>query len=597
MVDVFISYKSEDVARVEQLAGALRRLSLDVWFDKELPAGESYTPEIAGALQAAKCVVVCWTRAAAKSEFVLDEARRAGKRLVPVFLEQMNADELPVGRYAGLQTENLSNWRPNGTHAGFLKVLLQIGRHCGRPALAELARLDVQFVSNVRSMDTAADLQHWLRSNPRDPGAGLARSHLDSLAPHLQRLKDADRKHKEAEDKKRRDEVERDQRAYLKAREAEARARREHERKTREAARSALEKFLRVAVPIVSVVVVATGVSWWRAQPSRMEVAWRSNAITLPIAVPSEVDNTLGTRIDFSNDGRVVVFPELERAFHVSDGSTATYTPPTRPAEVYLGDEVEDTLPQRYATAHVGSGGIAADGGRSTRVAFRIAPAFFAAASTDGTRVLTYDVDGYLALWDVRTAQTISRHPAPNIDGDSMLFFQSTPDFSLICLSMPRSQHGSRKGFLIWSVAEGRVLFEQPGDIRCSDNMFVSESLIVYPRLTDFAVVDVRLGRRVNTIGLLGGEWVAPIGLARPTVLGLLAGGECIAITDFDANVRIVRLRDGVLRARFRIPKAHWHWNASVEGPRFAALSSDGTMLALLQADGHVAVGPLERCN
>ena len=50
MADIFVSYKREDRDRVEPLARALESEGFSVWWDPELPIGQSYASSIRSAL-------------------------------------------------------------------------------------------------------------------------------------------------------------------------------------------------------------------------------------------------------------------------------------------------------------------------------------------------------------------------------------------------------------------------------------------------------------------------------------------------------------------------------------------------------------------
>lgn len=108
---IFLSYKREDEARVARLARALESAGFSLWWDRQLPAGEDWRSEIEQALDSAKVVVVCWTRLSVGPDgsFVRDEAARAGKRILPVFLEKVQA---PLG-FGSVQGIDLSHWKGN----------------------------------------------------------------------------------------------------------------------------------------------------------------------------------------------------------------------------------------------------------------------------------------------------------------------------------------------------------------------------------------------------------------------------------------------------------------------------------------------------
>ena len=91
MSDCFVSYKREDRSRVEPLVSALRAAGVSVWWDQDIGGGERWRETIVEQLDAARCVVVCWTHASTGPDgaYVREEAERAKTRgvLPPVRLD------------------------------------------------------------------------------------------------------------------------------------------------------------------------------------------------------------------------------------------------------------------------------------------------------------------------------------------------------------------------------------------------------------------------------------------------------------------------------------------------------------------------------
>jgi hypothetical protein len=125
MADIFLSYKREDRAAVAPLTAALEAEGFDVWWDPELPLGQSYAASIARELKAAKVIMPVWTARSIASEYVQEEAtfgKRHGK-LIPVRLEAVDP---PIG-FGMIQAADLSNW-PTGdrTHSEFHNLLAAV---------------------------------------------------------------------------------------------------------------------------------------------------------------------------------------------------------------------------------------------------------------------------------------------------------------------------------------------------------------------------------------------------------------------------------------------------------------------------------------
>jgi len=89
MADIFLSYASEDRARVSGLVEALRRQGWSVWWDREIVPGSPFEKVIEQAVGEARCVVVVWSKHSVVSEWVQAEAQEGLERsaLVPVLID------------------------------------------------------------------------------------------------------------------------------------------------------------------------------------------------------------------------------------------------------------------------------------------------------------------------------------------------------------------------------------------------------------------------------------------------------------------------------------------------------------------------------
>jgi hypothetical protein len=88
MADVFVSYSSEDRPTAQRIAQALSARGRSVWWDRSIRAGEDFFDVIEHELDAAKCVVVLWSRASVSSRWVRAEATEALKqgKLIPLLI-------------------------------------------------------------------------------------------------------------------------------------------------------------------------------------------------------------------------------------------------------------------------------------------------------------------------------------------------------------------------------------------------------------------------------------------------------------------------------------------------------------------------------
>ena len=157
MSDIFISYKSEDAARVAPLAHALQSSGLTVWWDRYLPGGENWHAQIQDALAAAKCVIVAWTQTSVGpfGDFVRDEARSAKQRniLVPIKLDPI----LPPLGFGEIQAIDLTRWKGKTNDPFFQDLLAAVNAKIeGRPVPA--AKGPIKRLQQRLTLGTALSL-------------------------------------------------------------------------------------------------------------------------------------------------------------------------------------------------------------------------------------------------------------------------------------------------------------------------------------------------------------------------------------------------------------------------------------------------------
>ena len=120
MADVFISYARADEPVARRVAKGLQAAGHDVWSDADLPAHRDYSEVIERNLEHARAVVVLWSKAAAKSQWVraeADFARNAGK------LAQAQLDGvLPPMPFNQIQCADLKGWRGSPSHPDWAKL-------------------------------------------------------------------------------------------------------------------------------------------------------------------------------------------------------------------------------------------------------------------------------------------------------------------------------------------------------------------------------------------------------------------------------------------------------------------------------------------
>ena len=123
---VFLSYASADRERARRLAEAMQGKGYQVWWDRECP-GQTFDDVIEEALNTATCVVVLWSSASVKSNWVKTEAaeRPAARFWSPLSSMpsgfRLNSAEcrLPISRSGtvaqSIPSSNISAGRRSGT--------------------------------------------------------------------------------------------------------------------------------------------------------------------------------------------------------------------------------------------------------------------------------------------------------------------------------------------------------------------------------------------------------------------------------------------------------------------------------------------------
>lgn len=130
VTDVFLSYARGDAAMAGRLAKALEGQGYSIWWDADLPAHRAYSDVIEARLDDARAVIVLWSAAAAKSQWVRAEAEfaRSHDELVQAQLD----DGLPPMPFNQTQCASLKGWRGAATHPGFRKLAASVGDLVGR---------------------------------------------------------------------------------------------------------------------------------------------------------------------------------------------------------------------------------------------------------------------------------------------------------------------------------------------------------------------------------------------------------------------------------------------------------------------------------
>jgi TolB-like protein len=137
MSDVFVSYKAEDRGRIRPLVQCLQSNGYSVWWDEQIGAGDAWRETIERELDAARCVVVIWSKRSVGPEgaFVREEATRAQRRGVylPVLIDAVNP---PLG-FGEKQATSLRSWKGDCADSKYQAVLSGVRRIAGARLTSE----------------------------------------------------------------------------------------------------------------------------------------------------------------------------------------------------------------------------------------------------------------------------------------------------------------------------------------------------------------------------------------------------------------------------------------------------------------------------
>jgi hypothetical protein len=141
---IFISYASEDRERIIPIVKALEEQGWSTWWDStSIPVGKTWRQFIDEGLEAARCVLVIWSKTSVYSEWVLDEADFGKERkiLVPAIIDDVRP---PLG-FRQMQAANLVNWNGNTNNPEFKSLLHAIEEIIGppKPTIAPISPKDV----------------------------------------------------------------------------------------------------------------------------------------------------------------------------------------------------------------------------------------------------------------------------------------------------------------------------------------------------------------------------------------------------------------------------------------------------------------------
>ena len=131
MTDIFLSYTEKDREVARRVASTLEAVGWKVWWDRRIPAGETWRSVLENALEDMRCMVVLWSSRSIESEWVYEEAsegRRLGK-LMPVMIEAVR----PPAGFREIQAADLTGWDGSRDFDGMQMLIADLEALLGKP--------------------------------------------------------------------------------------------------------------------------------------------------------------------------------------------------------------------------------------------------------------------------------------------------------------------------------------------------------------------------------------------------------------------------------------------------------------------------------
>nr|MBL8412020.1 TIR domain-containing protein [Dechloromonas sp.] len=132
MADIFLSYNEKDRERARRVATGLTEAGWSVWWDRRIPAGETWRSVLEDALENMRCMIVLWTANSIESEWVYEEASegRRQDKLIPVMLDAVR----PPAGFREIQAADLTGWDGSPEFEGWRLLLADLENMLGPPA-------------------------------------------------------------------------------------------------------------------------------------------------------------------------------------------------------------------------------------------------------------------------------------------------------------------------------------------------------------------------------------------------------------------------------------------------------------------------------
>jgi hypothetical protein len=172
MTNVFLSYGREDRETARLYAEAFGAEGLSVWWDQRIAAGDVWDDVIQEALEAARCVVVLWSKRSLSKRWVRSEAKIGLDRGVLIPVEIEDGIKLPAA-FTLVQSERLPRWSGDRNDPCFRSIIESIRQKSKQPARARgsarPARVPNPYVATIEIMLSGNQTLYRVLSPGADP--------------------------------------------------------------------------------------------------------------------------------------------------------------------------------------------------------------------------------------------------------------------------------------------------------------------------------------------------------------------------------------------------------------------------------------------
>ncbi len=117
MSDIFLSYSQKDEDRVRPIVEQLEAQGWSVFWDRNIPPGKTWEEYIEMHLDAARCVVVVWSKDSVRSHWVRTEAEEGRRKNI---LVPLKIDEVTLSlAFRHIHAADLTCWNNDASHVQF----------------------------------------------------------------------------------------------------------------------------------------------------------------------------------------------------------------------------------------------------------------------------------------------------------------------------------------------------------------------------------------------------------------------------------------------------------------------------------------------